>query len=217
MSRDGQIHCKDFGYFLFCFVLICQRFGNKENVAEGMGMFLPEEGTVIRIESYKHGEQLHRTWKKSIVLESGEPLIIANYNVEVVEKDGREWIFPGLTIGRFHRSNWFHTLVMYGKDGPVRFYTHIASPYRYRDGVLFYIDYDLDLVAARDGSYQWVDREEFDRNRVRYDYPDEVLKKIEEAVRHVERLVRRREEPFTSEWVNRCYHRFLSYKSRLLK
>ena len=49
-------------------------------------MILPEEGAVIRIESYKHGERLHRAWKKSLVLEKGEPLVIANYNVEVVER-----------------------------------------------------------------------------------------------------------------------------------
>lgn len=180
-------------------------------------MIVPEEGAVIRIESYKHGERLHRIWKKSVVLEKGEPLIIANYNVEVVEADGREWIFPGLTIGRFHRAAWFHTLVLYGRDGNHRFYTHIASPYRYRDGVLSYIDYDLDLVIEKDGACRWVDREEFDQNRLRYSYPDETLKKIEEAVGCVDRLVRRGEEPFTSGWVNRWYHRFQFYKSRLME
>jgi protein associated with RNAse G/E len=182
-----------------------------------MGMVVPEEGAVIRIESYKHDGRLHRAWKKSVVLKKGEPLIIANYNVEVVEADGREWVFPGLTVGSFHRSAWFHTLVVYGEEGNHRFYTHIASPYRYRDGVLSYIDYDLDLVAEADRMGLWVDQEEFDQNRIRYSYPDEVIQKVEEAVGRVGSLIRSREEPFTSEWVDRWYHRFQSYKSRLME
>lgn len=180
-------------------------------------MIVPEEGAVIRIESYKHGEHLHRIWKKSLVLEKGEPLVIANYNVEVVEADGREWVFPGLTIGRFHRFDWYHTLVVFGEDGNYRFYTHIASPYRYRDGVLSYIDYDLDLVVEKNGARRWVDREEFDQNRVRYSYPDKVVKQIENAVERVDRMACRGEEPFTSGWVSRWYHRFQSYKSRLME
>jgi protein associated with RNAse G/E len=180
-------------------------------------MILPEEGAVIRIESYKHGERLHRAWKKSLVLEKGEPLVIANYNVEVVEADGREWVFSGLTIGRFHRFDWYHTLAVFGKEGNFRLYTHIASPYRYRNGVLSYIDYDLDLVVEQDGERRWVDREEFDQNRVRYSYPDEVVKKIEETVERVDRMARSGEEPFTPEWANRWYHRFQSYKSRLME
>ncbi|MGI6125979.1 MAG: DUF402 domain-containing protein [Planifilum sp.] len=180
-------------------------------------MIVPEEGAVLRIESYKYGEHFHRMWKKSVVLKSGEPLIIANENVEVVEADGRKWRFPGLTIGCFHRTEWFHTLVVFGEDEHFRFYTHIASPYRYRDGVLSYIDYDLDLKVDRDGRRRWVDREEFEQNRVRYSYPDEVLENIEQAVRRVDRLARERKEPFTLEWVNRWYHRFQSYKFRLME
>ena len=84
-------------------------------------MIVPEEGAVLRIESYKYGEHFHRMWKKSVVLKSGEPLIIANENVEVVEADGRKWRFPGLTIGCFHRTEWFHTLVVFGEDEHFRF------------------------------------------------------------------------------------------------
>lgn len=176
-----------------------------------------KQGDTIRIESYKHGGTLHRAWKKSVILRSEDPLILANQDVEVVEKDGDEWIFPGLAICRFSRQDWFQTVILYDEEFRLkRYYCHIASPCRIdsESGTLAYIDYDLDLSVGPDLKAEWLDEDEFSENRIRYGYPDEVLKSIAEARRQLEERIHRREEPFSPEFAPYWCKRYLSLMSR---
>lgn len=173
------------------------------------------KGDIVRIESWKHDGSLHRVWKKSVVLFPGEPLILANLDVEVVESDGREWVSPGLAICQFHRNEWFHTILLFDEqEKPCQYYTNIASPCRIENGVISYIDYDLDMIADVDLRYRWVDQDEFEANRRKMNYPIEVVCQVERAVKRLEERVRRREAPFTPSFVRKWYHQFLLFKEK---
>jgi protein associated with RNAse G/E len=172
-----------------------------------------EKGDLIRIESLKYGGRLHRIWKGSVVLRAGDPLVLANFNAEVVERDGKEWIFPGLAVCFFSATRWYHTVMLYDDTFHLKeYYCHIASPCRF-DGktkTLSFTDFDLDLIARPDLSFRWVDQDEFEANRIRYSYPKDVVSRIETAKKELERAIRRNEEPFAPEFAEFWYHQFLS-------
>lgn len=181
---------------------------------DGEGSAL-KKGDVVRIESRKHDGSLHRVWKKSVVLSPGEPLILANHDVEVVESDGQEWVSPGLAICQFHRNEWFHTILLFDeREKPCQYYTNIASPCRIENGVISYIDYDLDMIVDIDFRYRWVDQDEFEANRRKMDYPKDVVYEVERAVKRLEERVRRREAPFTPSFVRKWYHQYLLFKKK---
>lgn len=178
---------------------------------------LLQTGEIVRIESYKHEKQIHRIWKESIILKSGEPLILANYNAQVVEGDGKEWIFPGLSIVHFSSQRWFHTVLLYDEQFHLKnYYCNIASPYQFdcRRKTLTYVDYDLDLIVEPDFGYRWVDEDEFRENSVRYRYPAGVLEQVRLARQQLEETIHRREEPFTHEFAQTWYHQYLSLKTK---
>ena len=53
---------------------------------------LPEVGSQVYIQSFKHDGSLHRTWAKGFVIEAGVRRVIAVTNKTwVTEADGRRW------------------------------------------------------------------------------------------------------------------------------
>ncbi|MFC4077679.1 DUF402 domain-containing protein [Salinithrix halophila] len=173
-------------------------------------------GDILRIESYKHNGKLHRTWERSIVLEGGDPLLLANRNVRVTEADGRQWISRNLAICQFHRTKWFNTIVLFNFRKKYRWYCNIASPCRLEAERLIYTDYDLDLSVDETGKARWLDRNEFEENRRRMAYPQHVIREVKRAAAELDDRFRAGREPFTPAFVQAGYHRYLSYEKQLM-
>jgi protein associated with RNAse G/E len=170
-------------------------------------------GELIRVEARKHDGSIHRIWKKSMVLKTGEPLIIANFNAEVIEKDGNEKVFPGLCICVFSQMEWYHTvMIFHPPDLTPTYYCNIASPYRLdlAKNTLTYTDYDLDVIVTSDLKVTVVDEEEFLANIQRFHYPPSLVDRVREATHQLVNKVKRKEEPFTPSFAQKWYHQYFS-------
>lgn len=169
-------------------------------------------GDMIRIESYKYGNHLHRIWKASKVCKIGEPLIVANHHAVVIEADGSEHVFSGIAVCVFSQVNWFHPVMIFNEQDQLeRFYIDIASPYRWQhENTLQYTDFDLDLIVKPDFSYFWVDQEEYEEHKTLYRYPLSVQQKIEQTQKELEQKIIDHEKPFTLEFANHWYQQYQS-------
>lgn len=169
-------------------------------------------GDMIRIESYKYWNHLHRIWKASTVCKIGEPLIVANQDSVVVEANGFEHVFSGFAVCVFSKVDWFHTVMIFDEQDQLeRFYINIASPYPWKhEKTLQYTDFDLDLIVKPDFSYFWVDQEEYEEHKTLYRYPMSVQQKIKETQKELEQKILDHEEPFSLEFANHWYHQYRS-------
>ncbi|GHU33961.1 hypothetical protein FACS1894166_10610 [Bacilli bacterium] len=63
------------------------------------------------------------------------------------------------------------------------YYINIASPFIYENEVIKYIDFDLDfkIPDTNVANIYELDVDEFNENKVKYNYPPEIIKKILEA------------------------------------
>ena len=66
----------------------------------------------------------------------------------------------------------------------------------FANGVLDYVDLDIDLVVWPDLSFQVLDREEFEENARVFGYSDEILKRVEDSLSVVIKLIENRHFPF---------------------
>lgn len=174
-------------------------------------MIYPHPGQQIQIESYKHEGSLHRVWEASTVLQTGsQSWIVGNDRVLVRESDGREWRTREPAICTFGKGQWFNTIGMLREDG-VHYYCNIGSPYEWSKQKLHYIDYDLDVKVFPDRTYVILDQEEFEEHRKQMNYPDEVVKKVQDGLQELLSLVHQRKGPFEPDYVERWYERFLQY------
>ena len=60
----------------------------------------------------------------------------------------------------FYKKRWFNIIAQLKPNG-IFYYCNIASPYVIDEGILKYIDYDLDLRVFNDGAFKILDRNEY--------------------------------------------------------
>ncbi len=79
---------------------------------------------------------------------------------------------------------------------PVRIYVDITTPPQWDAAVVRSVDLDLDVVRDRSGRVFVDDEDEFAEHRVRYGYPDEIVRLAERTCAEVLRAVEASEAPF---------------------
>ncbi|MFD1850482.1 DUF402 domain-containing protein [Oceanobacillus bengalensis] len=175
-------------------------------------MVAPRAGSKIQIKSYKHNGQLHRVWQNSLVLRGTESVVVlANDKTQVTESDGRTWITREPAICYFHAKHWFNIIGMIRNDG-IYYYCNISSPFVFDEEALKYIDYDLDLKVYPDMTYDVLDVDEYDEHKEQMNYPVVLDRILHNNINYLIRWVRQRKGPFSPEFIDNWYERYLTYR-----
>lgn len=175
-------------------------------------MNIPTEGEVIQIQSYKHDGNIHRIWEDTTVLKATQNMIIvANDRVRVTESDGRSWITREPAVCYFHSQHWFNVIGMLREDG-VYYYCNLSSPFVYDQEALKYIDYDLDIKVYPDMTFQLLDEDEYEKHSREMKYPDAIDRILRRNVNELISLIRQQKGPFSAEFIDSWYERYLTYR-----
>ncbi|MBA2364399.1 MAG: DUF402 domain-containing protein, partial [Chloroflexia bacterium] len=81
---------------------------------------------------------------------------------------------------------------------------------RLADGILSYVDLDLDVVVHPDGTYRIEDREQFEVNAQVMRYPPRLVELAESAVRDLVHLAEQRRHLFSCTRLDEAEQRLLS-------
>ena len=164
-----------------------------------------EIGDVIKIHCYKHNGMIYKTWDKAIVLDIKKDFIVlGNNKVLVTKKDGRSWHTKEPAIMFFYKNRWFNIIAQLKRNG-LFYYCNIASPYVIDNGVIKYIDYDLDLRVFPDGAFKVLDRNEYNYHRKLMKYPKEINEIIKYELTSLIEMKRNGINPFNKETVDYYY------------
>ena len=131
-------------------------------------------GDTLVIHCYKHNGMIHKSWKLAYVLDiKNDYIVLGNENVLVTKQDGRTWHTKEPAIMLFYKKRWFNIIAQLKPNG-IFYYCNIASPYVIDDGIIKYIDYDLDLRVFNDGAFKILDRNEYNYHKKLMRYPKEI-------------------------------------------
>lgn len=170
-------------------------------------MFSLEKKWLI-IQAYKHNENLHRQWTHSYVLEDNEDyFVLASIRAAVVESDGRKWHTKEPAIFVLSKKKWFNVIAMFKETG-ICYYINIASPTIYDNGILKYIDYDLDVKVYGDGTTRLLDVSEYRKHAEEQGYGDEIKEILEETVKEIYDAINKKEFPFVDERIQAYLDKF---------
>ena len=173
-----------------------------------MTQLLPEIGTEVFIQSYKHNGSLHRTWCKGFVLESDENRFVAVTNKAwVIEGDGRKWFTREPAVCFFWTHRWYNVIAMLRKSG-IYYYCNLASPSLYDGEAIKNIDYDLDIKLYPDLSYQILDENEYNLHAREMRYPQNVRNIVERSVNLLIDEMDRGNDPFNQECIENYYRMY---------
>lgn len=168
----------------------------------------------IQIQSYKHDQELHRIWEKATVVDvKDDYIVVVNKRTKVIEANGRFWHTREPSVTWFFKEKWFNIIGIIKKD-EIHYYCNIASPYLIDQEALKYIDYDLDVKVVDDFSYNILDRNEYNRHKVKMEYPEKLKTLLEKELRILTNMVENNELPFQHAIVEEYYEKYLEdYKN----
>lgn len=147
----------------------------------------------IAIHAYKFNGWLYRTWEfPTVIEETDEYICVSSKGSKVITADKKKSdvfhhskiLVP--TIWYFYKKKWFN-IIVFVKNKRTEFYVNIASPYVFEEQTLKYIDFDLDFkIVGHELNYiKELDENEFNLHKEKFNYPSNLIKKINEAEKEV--------------------------------
>lgn len=170
------------------------------------------------IKSFKHNGHIHRTWQRNWLVPDDllfrehldeSMIVLINRQTPIQESDGKLWISRVPAVSFFIPGQWYNVVALI-EDAGVRYYCNIASPPYLHEGVLTYIDYDLDVIRTADGGCFVVDQDEYKLHSNTYHYPQMVDDKVQEGLASLLLRIEQGRAPFQDEHVSAYYERWLS-------
>jgi protein associated with RNAse G/E len=169
-------------------------------------------GDRLTIHCYKHNGQLDRISDEAIVLDvTDDLLVVGNYKTILIENDGRSHKTNEPAVIFFYKKRWFNIIGQLKKQG-LFYYCNLATPYLIDEGIIKYIDYDLDLRVFPDGGFKVLDRNEYKYHRKLMNYPEEIDLIIRNELTSLIEMKRSLVGPFAPGIVNQYYEKYKNIK-----
>jgi uncharacterized protein len=170
---------------------------------------LPNVGSNVYIQSYKHDGTLHRTWAKGLVLRAQEDVVIVvTHKTWVTEADGRSWYTREPAICFFYPDKWFNIISMIRKTG-IYYYCNLASPSIFDGESIKNIDYDLDVKVYPNRAIDVLDEDEFDMHREQMNYSSDIIEIVRESLDQLLTMIENEEVPFDQVVIEGLFQEYL--------
>lgn len=170
---------------------------------------IPQVGSEVYIQSYKHNGMLHRTWCKGYVVEANEErFVVITNKTWVIESDGRKWMTREPAVCFFWTKKWFNVISMIRKNG-IFYYCNLATPSIYDGEAIKNIDYDLDVKLYPDWSYQILDGNEYNMHASAMHYSEDLKDVIDDQLQKLLKLMEEEKDPFNQKCILQYYNQYL--------
>ncbi|MFC5471533.1 DUF402 domain-containing protein [Cohnella suwonensis] len=95
----------------------------------------------------------------------------------------------------FSFDSWF-TVSVDVRNGKIQqYYCNINEPAKIEGNTVSFVDLDLDLIQ-RNGEWMVVDEDEFERNSVKFSYPDPLIQRAKLELASLQARIHNKEFPF---------------------
>jgi len=152
----------------------------------------------ITVRVLKHDRTEYRRWNGTVSRHEGDLIVLnAEFDVDVSHEILGEIKQRTRTVEYYWLDRWYNVFQFLKDDGTTRlWYCNINTPPQFRDGVMTYIDLDIDILVKPDFSSQVLDMEEFEMNARKYGYSDEEKRQAQNAVDELTGMIETRQFPF---------------------
>ncbi len=146
---------------------------------------------IVTINSRKYDGHIRRSWNGGLIHEDDNLLIlVGKFSEEIIHNDLGQIKAGTVSFEHFWIDRWYNVFRFHEPDGTLKaHYVNITMPPTFTNGVIDYVDLDIDVIAWPDGRVDVLDRDDFEHNRVKYGYTDEVVRQAEEGLSAVLALI----------------------------
>ena len=142
------------------------------------------EGQIVTINSRKYDGTIRRSWQCRLVGSNDSPLFLVGVfddevNHAALGVIGRDTI----SYEYYWTDRWYNVFRFHEPDGELRnFYCNISMPPTFANGVLDYVDLDVDVLVWPDMTYTLLDEAEFEENAEKLGYPPWLKEKARKSL-----------------------------------
>lgn len=157
---------------------------------------LVPERITVSVRKYDGSE--HRNWQADLVEQRGSLIVLEGVFEGEIEHDLMGRITDGTrSVEYYWLDRCYNVFRLTESSGKFRsFYCNINTPPVMADGVLHYVDLDIDVLVEPDFSYRVVDVDDFEANAVTLGYSKEIQQRARESLAELITLIDERQFPF---------------------
>ena len=140
----------------------------------------------------------HRRWEADLVEQTESLVVLEGVFEGEVDHHLMGRINNGTSSVEYYWGDrYYNVFRLTEPTGTFRsFYCNIGTPAELADGVLTYVDLDIDVLVEADFSYRVIDLDDFEANVVEHEYPAEIQTRAHEALAELISLIETRQFPF---------------------
>jgi protein associated with RNAse G/E len=156
-----------------------------------------ETSREIAVHAKKYDGRVRKTWTGGVVSESDELIVlVAKFEASVEHNDLGNIKAGTISFEHFWLDRWYNIFRFHEPDGALlAYYVNIAMPAELDGEVLSYVDLDIDVIRWPDGRVDVLDRDDFEKNQKKFDYPQDVIDNAEAALSNVLQLIEKGQLP----------------------
>ncbi|MBK6721994.1 MAG: DUF402 domain-containing protein [Pyrinomonadaceae bacterium] len=142
------------------------------------------QGREITVNALKYDGSLRRHWTAGVVSQTDELTIaVGRFEFDVNHSDLGLIEQGTVSFEHFWKDRWYNIFRFHEPDGSLRnYYCNVAMPFTFDGETLEFVDLDIDVVVWPDGRFEVLDRNDFEENSVKFDYPGDLIEKAESAL-----------------------------------
>lgn len=154
------------------------------------------EPVTVLVRKYNGTE--HRRWQAHIVEQRNSLIVLEGVFEGEVEHDLMGRITSGTrSVEYYWLDRYYNVFRLTEQSGRFRsFYCNISTPAELENGVLTYVDLDIDILVEPDFSYRVIDLDDFETNVVKQGYPEEIQRRAQDALSELISMIETRQFPF---------------------
>ena len=149
--------------------------------------------------STKFDGSIHYKFKAKEIFRNEKSIVLYRSPKEKMKSYRGVFYSPRHMLQTFYKDRYHNVLIMWDTDWtPHMHYINIASPADWDQKEVRYIDLDLDLFRHYSSDEIIIDDEdEFEEHKIKYKYPENLIKTCLEEVNAVKKLLQQREGVFS--------------------
>jgi protein associated with RNAse G/E len=159
---------------------------------------MTDRNSLITINSRKFDGRIHRAWRAELLEETEELfLFVGEFDSEV--RHPKLGVIRRGTVSYeyYWKNEWYNVFRFHEPGGDLRnFYCNVNRPPQFENGVLDYIDLEIDILVWRDFSLEILDLDEYEESSRTFNYPDEVKYKVDESLNKLLEMIKEKQFPF---------------------
>ncbi len=146
----------------------------------------------------KFDKTIHRSWKCELVEQTDSLLVFVGEFEEEIRHKQLGVIRRGtISCEYYWLDRWYNVFRFHEPDGGLRnFYCNLNMPPTYTNGVLDYVDLEIDILVWKDFSFEILDLDEFEENAKKFGYSEELKLKVQANLDELLQMIESREFPF---------------------